>query len=51
MLARSIHTHLWPLEDSTVVHTGHGPITTIGYEKRTNPFVGEPARRGGMVGF
>ena len=51
MLANSIHTHLWPLEDSTVVHTGHGPITTIGYEKRTNPFVGEPARRGGMLGF
>ena len=51
MLARSIHTHLWPLEDSTVVHTGHGPITTIGYEKRTNPVVGEPAHRGGMVGF
>lgn len=51
LLARSIHTQLWPLDEDTIVHPGHGPLTTIGHEKRTNPFVGEPAGAGGTFGF
>jgi glyoxylase-like metal-dependent hydrolase (beta-lactamase superfamily II) len=51
LLANSIHTQLWPLDDATVVHPGHGPLTTIGHEKRTNPFVGDPAGKGGTFGF
>lgn len=38
-LARSIREKLYALPDETVVHPGHGPATTIGEEKRTNPFV------------
>lgn len=38
MLIQSIHEKLFILPDSTVVHCGHGPSTTIGKEKRTNPF-------------
>lgn len=51
MLARSIHTQLWPLDSDTVVHPGHGPLTTIGHERRTNPFVGDDAGPGGVFGF
>lgn len=39
-LANGIRTKLWPLPDDTVVYPGHGPVTTIGREKRHNPFVG-----------
>jgi glyoxylase-like metal-dependent hydrolase (beta-lactamase superfamily II) len=35
----SIKTILMVLEDSTVVLPGHGPSTTIGHEKSTNPFL------------
>lgn len=38
-LLRSIHTKLLVLEDATIVHAGHGPDTTIGRERRTNPFL------------
>lgn len=31
--------HLAQLPDDTVVYPGHGPQTTIGQEKRTNPFL------------
>lgn len=37
-LIKSIHQHLFNLADDTVVYCGHGPNTTIGQEKRTNPF-------------
>jgi hypothetical protein len=30
---------LFPLGDACVVHPGHGPDTTIGRERTTNPFV------------
>jgi glyoxylase-like metal-dependent hydrolase (beta-lactamase superfamily II) len=42
-LRRAIHTKLFTLPDDTIVLPGHGPATTIGQEKRTNPFVGAPA--------
>lgn len=38
-LEKSIKTRLYSLPDETVVYTGHGPITTIGDEKRHNAFV------------
>ncbi|NOZ78955.1 MAG: MBL fold metallo-hydrolase [Acidobacteria bacterium] len=38
-LAESIRTQLYTLPDATRVITGHGPATTIGQERRTNPFV------------
>lgn len=39
-LVRSIREKLFPLPDNTVVHTGHGEDTTIGYEKKYNSFLG-----------
>ena len=44
MLMRSITTVLFPLGDEAVVHPGHGPDTTIGRERGTNPFVLEYLR-------
>ncbi len=38
-LMASIHSQLLSLPDSTVVHSGHGPDTTIGVERLTNPFL------------
>jgi len=38
-LLASIRTVLFKFPDPTVVHSGHGPATTIGREKRTNPFL------------
>ncbi len=38
-LMRSIQTGFLSLPDSTVVHSGHGPETTIGVERKTNPFL------------
>ena len=38
-LKAGIRRVLWPLPDSTVVYPGHGPVTTTGHEKRTNPFL------------
>ena len=40
VLSNSITSKLWPLDNDTVVHPGHGPTTTIGIEKSTNPYVG-----------
>jgi glyoxylase-like metal-dependent hydrolase (beta-lactamase superfamily II) len=37
-LISSIHKKFFVLPNSTVVHCGHGPSTTIGKEKETNPF-------------
>lgn len=39
VLLRSIRENLFALPDETVVMSGHGPDTTIGYEKQTNPFL------------
>lgn len=38
-LISSIRTKLFVLPDETVVYSGHGPATTIGYEKKHNPFL------------
>ncbi len=44
-LAEGIRNKLFPLDPEVVVYPGHGPVTKIGYEKRTNPFVGDNAER------
>jgi glyoxylase-like metal-dependent hydrolase (beta-lactamase superfamily II) len=38
-LINSITKKLLTLPDSTIVYCGHGPTTTIGYEKKNNPFL------------
>ncbi len=38
-LIASIRTHLFTLPDETIVLSGHGPETTIGQEKKHNPFL------------
>ena len=38
-LLNSIRTVLFAFPDDAVVHSGHGPDTTIGEEKATNPFL------------
>ena len=38
-LLRSIRTVLFAFPDETAVYSGHGPATTIGRERRTNPFL------------
>lgn len=44
-LRDSITQKLFPLPDATTVYPGHGPTTTIGFEKQHNPFVGAAASR------
>lgn len=39
-LLQSIRQKLFKLPDETIVYPGHGPETTIGHEKKFNPFVG-----------
>jgi glyoxylase-like metal-dependent hydrolase (beta-lactamase superfamily II) len=43
-LKASIQKKLFVLDEGLRVHTGHGPDTTIGREKRDNPYVGINAR-------
>ncbi len=38
-LIDSINSHLLVLDDSFIVHCGHGPDTSIGHERQTNPFL------------
>ncbi|MDD9300846.1 MAG: MBL fold metallo-hydrolase [Desulfobacter sp.] len=38
-LISSIKTKLFDLADETLVYTGHGPETSVGNEKRVNPFL------------
>ena len=42
-LIASIRNVLFPLGDEAIVHSGHGPDTTIGKERRTNPFLNQPS--------
>ncbi|VAW88855.1 Hypothetical metal-binding enzyme, YcbL homolog [hydrothermal vent metagenome] len=39
MLINSIKKNLWPLDDAVQFIPGHGPMSTIGYEKRNNSFL------------
>lgn len=39
VLAKSIVEQIYTLPDETVVYPGHGPATTVGEEKRGNPYV------------
>lgn len=39
VLQRSIREQFYPLGDDVLVYSGHGPETTIGEERRENPFV------------
>lgn len=38
-MERSLREVILPLDDATVVHTGHGPSTTIARERGTNPYL------------
>ena len=40
-LIRSIREQLWPLGDDVAFISGHGPMSTFGHERKTNPFVTE----------
>lgn len=42
-LIEAIRTKLWPLGDDVTFIPGHGPVSTFGHERRTNPFVGDHA--------
>jgi hydroxyacylglutathione hydrolase len=45
-LIASIERELLTLPDSTIVYAGHGPDTTVGHERRTNPFLTGAQRLG-----
>ncbi|MCW5829120.1 MAG: MBL fold metallo-hydrolase [Deltaproteobacteria bacterium] len=58
-LIESIRTKILPLPDDTLIYSGHGPVTTLGHERRRNPFILKPelfreqmvsGRQGGMMG-
>jgi len=38
-MTESLREVILPLPDETVVHPGHGPATTIGRERVTNPYL------------
>ena len=40
-LRDSLLNRIMTLDDETVVHSGHGPDTTVGHERRTNPFLAD----------
>ena len=40
-LIDSIRSKLWPLGDAVTFVPGHGPESTFGFERRTNPFVAD----------
>ena len=42
-LLAAIRTKLWPMGDDTAFIPGHGPMSTFGHERKTNPFVGDAA--------
>lgn len=44
-LMQSIATHILTLPDATRLYPGHGPVTTVGEERRTNPFLVDLASR------
>lgn len=40
-LVESIQQKLWPLGDDVRFVPGHGPMSTFGHERKTNPFVAD----------
>jgi hydroxyacylglutathione hydrolase len=40
-LINSIKTQLFVLPDETKIYSGHGPVTSIGHEKKYNPFLSQ----------
>jgi glyoxylase-like metal-dependent hydrolase (beta-lactamase superfamily II) len=42
-LIDSITERLWPMGGETAFVPGHGPMSTFGHERATNPFVGDAA--------
>ena len=38
-IIRSLHEKVMALPDDTLVVPGHGPLTTIGEERESNPFL------------
>ena len=42
-LIRSIREQLWPLGEDVIFIPGHGPTSTFGEERASNPFVGDQA--------
>lgn len=40
-LIASIHDRLWPLGDDVTFISGHGPMSTFGAERQSNPFCGD----------
>jgi len=38
-LIETIQTKIYSLPDNTILYNGHGPETTVGHEKKHNPFV------------
>lgn len=49
-LLQSIVTKLWPLGDDVQFVPGHGPASTFGAERRTNPFVSDAAMQRAPIG-
>jgi glyoxylase-like metal-dependent hydrolase (beta-lactamase superfamily II) len=46
-LAAGIRDGLYTLPDDTIVFPGHGDTTTVGHERRQNPFVADGSEQGG----
>jgi glyoxylase-like metal-dependent hydrolase (beta-lactamase superfamily II) len=44
MLSKSIINHVYSKGDACVIYPGHGPSTTVGRERRYNPFVNDKNR-------
>jgi glyoxylase-like metal-dependent hydrolase (beta-lactamase superfamily II) len=42
-IMQSLHTRVLALPDDTIVICGHGPATSIGDERETNPFLSKTA--------
>jgi len=46
-LLASIRNKLWPLGNDVTFVPGHGPLSTFGEERRSNPYVGDAALESG----
>ncbi len=49
-LLRSITTQLWPLGEDVAFIPGHGPMSTFGAERASNPYVSDRVLSGGQGG-